>query len=92
MLHYNTGHVRTLLRHGGLGYLDDALDRAAPEGTAYLLAVGKVLNLVDDGAHTENLIRGERVRNYRERVNLFRRQKRTRKHNTNALPMTSGRF
>ena len=47
MLHYNAGHVCTLLRHGGLGYLDDALDGAAPEGMAYFLAVGKVLNLVD---------------------------------------------
>ena len=63
MLHYNAGHVRTLFSHGGLGYLNDALNRTAPERTAYMLAVVKVFNLVDQGAHAEKLVRCERARN-----------------------------
>lgn len=91
MLLHNAGHVRTLPRHGGLGYLDDALDGAAPEGIAYLLAVGKVLDLVDQGAHTESLVLGAAVCNYGKRVDLNRGHKMAMEHNRNALTMTSGR-
>jgi hypothetical protein len=55
MLHDYAGGVSALFDHGGFGYFNDTLNWATPDGAGYLLASRKVFNLVQDGAHIENL-------------------------------------